>query len=67
MHLPQARLDQMLDRFHQVEARMGAASLAAFDPDRTLGMSVFRTLGGRLLHRGRNVIRPLTIDVIDVV
>ena len=24
MHLPQARLDQMLDRFHQVEARMGA-------------------------------------------
>jgi peptide chain release factor 1 len=26
MHLPQARLDQMLDRFHQVEARMGAAS-----------------------------------------
>ena len=26
MHLPQARLDQLLDRFHQVEARMGAAS-----------------------------------------
>ncbi len=26
MHLPQARLDQMLDRFHQVEARMGAAT-----------------------------------------
>ena len=26
MHLPQARLDQMLDRFHQVEARMGAAA-----------------------------------------
>jgi peptide chain release factor 1 len=26
MHLPQHRLDQMLDRFHQVEARMGAAS-----------------------------------------
>ena len=26
MHLPQARLDQVLDRFHEVEARMGAAS-----------------------------------------
>lgn len=26
MHLPQAKLDQVLDRFHQVEARMGAAS-----------------------------------------
>jgi peptide chain release factor 1 len=26
MHLPQARLDQLLDRFHQVEARMAAAS-----------------------------------------
>jgi peptide chain release factor 1 len=26
MHLPQARLDQLIDRFHQVEARMGAAS-----------------------------------------
>jgi peptide chain release factor 1 len=26
MHLPQARLDQLLDRFHQVEARMGATS-----------------------------------------
>jgi peptide chain release factor 1 len=26
MHLPQHRLDQMLDRFHQVEARMGAAT-----------------------------------------
>jgi peptide chain release factor 1 len=26
MHLPQARLDQLLDRFHQVEARMGAAT-----------------------------------------
>ena len=26
MRLPQARLDQVLDRFHQVEARMGAAS-----------------------------------------
>ena len=26
MHLPQARLDQMLDRFHQVEARMGSAT-----------------------------------------
>jgi peptide chain release factor 1 len=26
MRLPQARLDQLLDRFHQVEARMGAAA-----------------------------------------
>ena len=26
MHLPQARLDQLLDRFHQLEARMGAAT-----------------------------------------
>jgi peptide chain release factor 1 len=26
MHLPQARLDQLLDRFHEIEARMGAAS-----------------------------------------
>ncbi|WP_041761853.1 peptide chain release factor 1 [Brevundimonas subvibrioides] len=26
MHLPQSKLDQVLDRFHQVEARMGAAS-----------------------------------------
>jgi peptide chain release factor 1 len=26
LRLPQARLDQVLDRFHQVEARMGAAS-----------------------------------------
>ncbi len=26
VHLPQARLDQVLDRFHEVEARMGAAS-----------------------------------------
>ena len=26
MHLPQARLDQLLDRFHQMEARMGAAT-----------------------------------------
>ena len=26
VRLPQARLDQVLDRFHQVEARMGAAS-----------------------------------------
>ena len=26
MHLPQAKLDQVLDRFHQVEARMGAAT-----------------------------------------
>ncbi|WP_426029135.1 peptide chain release factor 1 [Brevundimonas sp. TWP2-3-4b2] len=26
MRLPQARLDQVVDRFHQVEARMGAAS-----------------------------------------
>jgi peptide chain release factor 1 len=26
MHLPQARLDQVLDRFHEVEARMGAAT-----------------------------------------
>jgi peptide chain release factor 1 len=26
MHLPQARLDQVLDRFREVEARMGAAS-----------------------------------------
>ena len=26
MHLPQARLDAVLDRFHQVEARMGAAA-----------------------------------------
>ena len=26
MRLPQARLDQVLDRFHQVEARMGSAS-----------------------------------------
>ncbi|HUO23925.1 MAG TPA: peptide chain release factor 1 [Caulobacteraceae bacterium] len=26
MRLPQAKLDQVLDRFHQVEARMGAAS-----------------------------------------
>ena len=26
MRLPQARLDQVLDRFHQVEARMGAVS-----------------------------------------
>ncbi|MEH6665223.1 MAG: peptide chain release factor 1 [Brevundimonas sp.] len=26
MRLPQARLDQVLDRFHEVEARMGAAS-----------------------------------------
>ncbi|WP_395945182.1 peptide chain release factor 1 [Brevundimonas sp.] len=26
MRLPQARLDQVLDRFHQVEARMGAAT-----------------------------------------
>ena len=26
MRLPQARLDQVLDRFHQVEARMGAAA-----------------------------------------
>jgi peptide chain release factor 1 len=26
MHLPQARLDSVLDRFHQVEARMSAAS-----------------------------------------
>ena len=26
MHLPQARLDQLLDRFHQMEARMGAVT-----------------------------------------
>ena len=26
MHLPQARLESVLDRFHEVEARMGAAS-----------------------------------------
>ncbi|HEX8570899.1 MAG TPA: peptide chain release factor 1 [Caulobacteraceae bacterium] len=26
MHLPQAKLDSVLDRFHQVEARMGAAA-----------------------------------------
>ncbi|MBU1348340.1 MAG: peptide chain release factor 1 [Alphaproteobacteria bacterium] len=26
MHLPQSKLDQVLDRFHQVEARMGAAT-----------------------------------------
>src|SRR3954468_17873525 len=26
MHLPQAKLDQVLDRFREVEARMGAAS-----------------------------------------
>ena len=26
MHLPQARLDQVLDRFREVEARMGAAT-----------------------------------------
>src|SRR3989344_1008842 len=26
LRLPQARLDQVLDRFHEVEARMGAAS-----------------------------------------
>ncbi|WP_300578881.1 peptide chain release factor 1 [Phenylobacterium sp.] len=26
MRLPQARLDQVLDRFHEIEARMGAAS-----------------------------------------
>jgi peptide chain release factor 1 len=26
MHLPQAKLDQVLDRFHEVEARMSAAS-----------------------------------------
>ena len=26
MRLPQARLDQVLDRFHQVEARMGSAT-----------------------------------------
>ncbi|MEI9965253.1 MAG: peptide chain release factor 1 [Caulobacteraceae bacterium] len=26
MHLPQARLDSVLDRFHEVEARMGAAA-----------------------------------------
>jgi peptide chain release factor 1 len=26
MHLPQHRLEQLLDRFHQVEARMGAAT-----------------------------------------
>ena len=26
MRLPKARLDQVLDRFHQVEARMGAAT-----------------------------------------
>ena len=26
MRLPQARLDQVLDRFHEVEARMGAAA-----------------------------------------
>ncbi|MBN4678403.1 peptide chain release factor 1, partial [Pandoraea nosoerga] len=26
MHLPQARLDQVLDRFREVEARMGAAA-----------------------------------------
>ena len=26
LRLPQARLDQVLDRFHQVEARMGAAT-----------------------------------------
>src|SRR4051812_41855627 len=26
MHLPQARLDQLLDRFHEIEARMGAAT-----------------------------------------
>ena len=26
MRLPQARLDQVLDRFHEVEARMGAAT-----------------------------------------
>ena len=26
LHLPQARLDQVLDRFHEVEARMGAAT-----------------------------------------
>src|SRR6185503_7425214 len=26
MHLPQAKLDSVLDRFHEVEARMGAAS-----------------------------------------
>ncbi|HEY1562667.1 MAG TPA: peptide chain release factor 1 [Caulobacteraceae bacterium] len=29
MRLPQARLDQVLDRFHEVEARMGAAGEAA--------------------------------------
>jgi peptide chain release factor 1 len=29
MHLPQARLDQVLDRFREVEARMGAASEGA--------------------------------------
>ncbi|MFN3230465.1 MAG: peptide chain release factor 1, partial [Asticcacaulis sp.] len=29
MHLPQAKLDQVLDRFHQVEARMGAATEGA--------------------------------------
>src|SRR5215472_6557214 len=28
MRLPQARLDQVLDRFNEVEARMGAASEA---------------------------------------
>ena len=26
MRLPQARLDQVLDRFHEVEARMGSAT-----------------------------------------
>ena len=26
MRLPQARLDQVIDRFHEIEARMGAAS-----------------------------------------
>ena len=29
MHLPQAKLDSVLDRFHQVEARMSAASEGA--------------------------------------
>ncbi|MDP8916954.1 MAG: peptide chain release factor 1 [Pseudomonadota bacterium] len=31
MRLPQARLDSVLDRFHQVEARLGAAGGAAAD------------------------------------
>src|SRR5690242_13429394 len=29
MRLPQARLDQVLDRFHEIEARMAAASEGA--------------------------------------